>query len=516
MRRASCYRPAVRSLLSSTLAASLLLASAARSQTHETDEAVVASPNGPAQPRLEVPAAPEQRLAWLKTQIDTLLQDPALSGAHIGIAVTEVDSGRVLYGRGETELLNPASNTKLFTTAAGLALLGPEYRWKTVAYADGPVQSGEVKGRLYLKGHGDPTLVVEDLWRIVADLWAGGVRRIAGDLVVDDSFFDGARLAPGFAQKDEDAAFRAPSSALSLNYNAVGVHILPGATDGAPARVVVEPPSPYFEITNEVRTSSTARTTVTLEARDGKDRTLLVARGRIGLKDAGVTLQKRVGHPELYAGYALRELLARRGIKVTGQVMKGAVPTEARALSVHYSLPLGVVIREVNKRSNNFMAEQLLKTIGAEAGGKPGTWQKGLDGVAGFLERVGIGRSSYKMTNGSGLYDSNRFTPLQIVTLLRSSYRDFRYASDYLGSLALAGADGTTTHRMVGGLAERFVRAKTGTLLGISCLSGYAGAPNKAPLLFSILMNDLTDAGSAKARRVQDQIAETLVAYLSR
>ena len=94
------------------------------------------------------------------------------------------------------------------------------------------------------------------------------------------------------------------------------------------------------------------------------------------------------------------------------------------------------------------------------------------------------------------------------------SVRDRR--SDYLGSLALSGADGTTTHRMVGGLAERFVRAKTGTLLGISCLSGYAGAPNRAPLLFSILMNDLTDAGSAKARRVQDQIAETLVAYLSR
>ncbi|MEO6954164.1 MAG: D-alanyl-D-alanine carboxypeptidase/D-alanyl-D-alanine-endopeptidase [Polyangia bacterium] len=511
----------MRSLLPSTLAVWLacplfLGAPVAHAQSHETDEAVVASPNGVAQQRLEVPAAPDQRLAWLKTQIDTLLQEPALAGSHIGVAVTEVDSGRLLYGRSETSLLNPASNTKLFTTAAALALLGPEYRWKTVAYADGPVQSGEVKGRLYLKGHGDPTLVVEDLWRIVADLWAGGVRRISGDLVVDDSFFDGARLAPGFAQKNEDAAFRAPSSALSLNYNAVGVHILPGATDGAPARVVIEPPSPYFEITNEVRTSATARTNLTLEAKDAKDRTLLIARGRISIKDTGVTLLKRVGQPELYAGYALRELLTRRGIKLTGQVVVGTVPADARALAVHYSLPLGIVIREINKRSNNFMAEQLLKTMGAEAGGKPGTWQKGLDAVAGFLERIGIARSTYKMTNGSGLYDSNRLTPMQIVTLLRSSYRDFRYASDYLGSLALAGADGTTTHRMVGGLAERFVRAKTGTLLGVSCLSGYAGAPNKAPLLFSILMNDLTDAGSAKARRIQDQIAETLVAYLYR
>jgi D-alanyl-D-alanine carboxypeptidase/D-alanyl-D-alanine-endopeptidase (penicillin-binding protein 4) len=171
-------------------------------------------------------------------------------------------------------------------------------------------------------------------------------------------------------------------------------------------------------------------------------------------------------------------------------------------------------VRDVNKRSNNFMAEQILKTLGAETGGRPGTWPKGIDAVAGFLEKLGIARTEYKMTNGSGLYDSNRFTASQLTTLLRATYKDFRFAADFVGSLGLAGADGTVGHRMEGGLAERYVRAKTGTLAGVSALAGYAGAPGKAPLAFAILMNDLTDAGSARARRAQDQIAEALVAYL--
>jgi D-alanyl-D-alanine carboxypeptidase/D-alanyl-D-alanine-endopeptidase (penicillin-binding protein 4) len=119
------------------------------------------------------------------------------------------------------------------------------------------------------------------------------------------------------------------------------------------------------------------------------------------------------------------------------------------------------------------------------------------------------------MTNGSGLYDSNRFTPTQLVTLLKVAYKDFRFAADFVGSLGLAGADGTVGHRMEGGLAERYVRAKTGTLAGVSCLAGYAGAPGRAPLAFAIFMNELSEAGAPRARRAQDQIAEILVTYLS-
>jgi D-alanyl-D-alanine carboxypeptidase/D-alanyl-D-alanine-endopeptidase (penicillin-binding protein 4) len=477
------------------------------------DDAVAATADAQAL-RLEPP--PGDRGPWLHQQLDALLGDSALAGMRVGVAVAEADTGKALYGRNENQPFNPASNVKLFTTAAALAMLGPEYRWKTVIFGDSSVQGGEVKGRLYLKGHGDPTLVAEDLWRIVADLWAAGVRKVSGDLAVDDSFFDAVRSGPGFDQKQEDAAFRAPNGAVSLNYNAVGVHILPGASDGAPAKIVIEPPSPYFEVVNEARTSISSRTNITVEAKDITNRTQLHVKGRIRLSDRGVEVLKRVGHPDLYTGYALRELLSRRGIKVSGQVVNAVVPPEARALAVHYSAPLGVAVRDVNKHSNNFMAEQVMKTLGAETGGRPGTWPKGVEAVSSYLDKLGISRNDYKMTNGSGLYDSNRFTPMEFVTLLRAAYRDFRYSADYLGSLSLAGADGTIGHRMAGSLAERWVRAKSGTLMGVSCLTGYAGAPGRAPLVFSILMNDVGDAATGKARRVQDQIAETLVAYLAK
>ena len=457
---------------------------------------------------------PENRQKWLKEQIDAVLREPELAKAKVGVDVVDVDSGKILYARNDAGLFNPASNVKLFTTAAALAILGPEYRWKTVVYADAPISGGELKGRLYIKGHGDPTLVVEDLWRVVADLYSAGLRKVSGDLVVDDTFFDDVRVGPGFDQKQEDLPFRAPNGALSLNYNAVGVHVMPGAGDAAPARVIVDPQTPYFTIVNDARTVAAGRTVVTVESRETTDHTELKVAGRIRVGDEGVVALRRVAHPDLYTANAFRELLARRGIKVSGNIVRDAAPSTARALAAHYSQPLGVVVRDVNKHSNNFMAEQILKTLGAETGGRPGTWAKGVDAVSGFLERLGIARKDYKMTNGSGLYNSNLFSPAQLTTLLRVAYKDFRFAADFIGSLALAGADGTVSHRMEGGLAERYVRAKTGTLAGVSCLAGYAGAPGHAPLAFAIFMNDIPDPSTLKARRAQDAIAEAMVAYL--
>jgi D-alanyl-D-alanine carboxypeptidase/D-alanyl-D-alanine-endopeptidase (penicillin-binding protein 4) len=451
---------------------------------------------------------------WLAAQIDLALTDPVLNGAKVGVAVVDTESGKALYSRNEGGLFNPASNVKLFTTAAALALLGPEYRWKTVVYAEGPLVAGELKGKLYLTGHGDPTLVIEDLWRLVSDLWQLGLRKVSGELIVDDTFFDDVRVGPGFEQKSEDAPFRAPQGALSLNYNAVGVHVLPGNAEGAPARVVIDPSTPYFTVINEARTVAAGHTALTVESRETPDHTEIHVAGRINVKSSGELQLRRVAHPDLYTANAFRELCTRRGIKIAGAITRGAAPAGIRALAAHYSQPLGVAVRDVNKRSNNFMAEQILKTLGAETGGRPGTWQKGIDAVASFLDKLGIPASAYKMTNGSGLYDSNRFSPAQLVLMLRSVYKDFRFAADFVGSLGLAGADGTVGQRMEGGLAERYVRAKTGTLQGVSCLAGYAGAPGKAPLAFAIFMNGVSDQGTARARKAQDQIAEVLVAYL--
>ena len=192
--------------------------------------------------------------------------------------------------------------------------------------------------------------------------------------------------------------------------------------------------------------------------------------------------------------------------------MAAAPKDGLRTLATHDSPTLAVVVHELGKRSNNFVAEQVLRTLGGEVMGRPGTWQKGLDAVGRYLEGMGIARASYTMRNGSGLYDSNRFSAEQIATVIRSAMRDFRISGEFLASLAVSGADGTLANRMTGSAAERYVRAKTGTLAKVSCLSGVAGAPGQKPLVFSLLMNDVRSP--VEARGLQDQITELLVGFL--
>jgi D-alanyl-D-alanine carboxypeptidase/D-alanyl-D-alanine-endopeptidase (penicillin-binding protein 4) len=453
-------------------------------------------------------------------RLDELFTLPVLASAKLSVIVTESDTGKVIYARGEKVMLNAASNVKIVTSAAALALLGPEYRWKTAVY--GPAKAGarwlnpggEVSGDLYLRGSGDPTLSTRDLNELAAELLALGVRKVHGALVVDAAFFDGGNLGPAYDQKVESAAFRAPSSAASLNANAVLVTITPAATPGAAARVVLDPPSPHLVVAGRVITASKGPAVPLVETSDaGNGQTRVTLSGRVRLGSEPRSFLRRVVHPERYLGATFLQILQKRGITFDKPLRQEPLPPEGwKALATHDSPPLAVVIHDLNKRSNNFAAEQVIRTLGAEVVGRPGTWDKGLEAVARYLEGAGVPRQSYRMTNGAGLYDSNRFTAEQLATVLRAAMRDFRIAGEFLASLSVAGADGTLGQRMAGTVAERYVRAKTGTLANVSCLSGIAGAPGQKPVVFSMLMNDVPNP--LEARVVQDRAAEILVSFL--
>ncbi len=470
------------------------------------------------------PAAVGERRDWLRTRLDELFALPSLANAKVSVVVTESDGGKPLYNRGEKAGLNAASNVKLVTSAAALALLGPEFRWRTAVY--GPSKAGgrwldpggELPGDLYLRASGDPTLTTQHLAELAAELAALGLRRVRGALIVDASSFEGGTVGPAYDQKTESAAFRAPSSAASLNGNSIAVTITAGATAGAPARVVLDPPSPYLLVDGKVITARQGPAVPLVETQDGGGgdagpaQTKISVSGRIRLGAEPRIFFRRVVHPEVFLGQTFRQILTKRGIAIDRPLKIAAVPDGWRALATHDSPPLAIVVHDLNKRSSNFAAEQVIRTLGAEVVGRPGTWDKGLEAVARYLESVGIHRGSYKMANGAGLYDSNRFSADQIAQVLRAAIRDFRIAGEFLASLSVAGADGTLAQRMAGTVAERYVRAKTGTLANVSCLSGIAGAPGQRPLVFSILMNDI--ANPFEARAIQDRAAEILVSYL--
>jgi D-alanyl-D-alanine carboxypeptidase/D-alanyl-D-alanine-endopeptidase (penicillin-binding protein 4) len=469
-----------------------------------------------------VPRPADARTAqpWLRQRLDGLVAD-GTRFAKLAVFVAEADTGKTLFAYEPKRPMNIASNVKLMTTAAALAQLGPEYRFKTVVTTDEPRGSdAELGGDLILRGYGDPSLRVEDLGSLAAALAARGLRRVGG-VTVDDSFFDEARWGPGFEQKGEDGYWRAPNGATSIESNTYTLTVQPGAAEGAPARIILDPPSSYLQVKNGVRTTARGRSALTVEAVSqagaghSDDVMVVQVSGRIRTDDPGRSFRRRVEHPARYAGATFIDALRRYGIRVARRSVRLATAAATtRTLATHLSEPLSVLIREVNKRSNNFMAEQLVKSVGAEVGGAPGSWAKGLDAIARYLDGIGVLRTQYVMKNGSGLYDSSRFTPEQVAVLLRAAYRDFRYSADFLSSLAVAGTDGTIGHRLGGSQAERYVRAKTGTLAAVSCLSGYAGFPAKPPLVFSILMNDVTEESVLQARQLQDDLVQALLAYL--
>jgi len=422
--------------------------------------------------------------------LDELLARPALRDARVGVCVVSLDTGAWLYARDADVLLNPASNVKLFTSAAALARLGPEFRFDTEFLLDAGTGGAAAPRTLYVRGKGDPSVVTERLYAMAADLSHLGLRRVA-DIVLDDSWFDAERIAPGFDQEDGDRAYLAPTGALSLNFNTVAVHVAPGDRVGAPARVELEPDSPFFELVNRTVTvgpRSARRLVPSSQPLPGRQR--IVVEGRVPLGGRPSATWRKIDDPPRYFGETLRRLLEARGVRVVGRVRPGPVPPDARLFHVAESEPLDELVRRLNKSSNNFTAEQLMKALGAATSGPPGHLGGGVAAVEQLLAELGIPRGSYVMKNGSGLNDANRFSARQTVRLLAAMARRFPLASEYLASLPVAGKDGTIRWRMEGTEAVGRVRAKTGTLDGVSTLAGYVETASRERLAFAIFVND--------------------------
>lgn len=428
----------------------------------------------------------------LPDAIATILRTSPIRGARAGVIVTDLDTGEVVYRKNADELLNPASNVKILTTAAALARLGPDFRYPTEVLFGGPVEDGVLKGNLYLRGQGDPSLSTERLYRIVRQLRHLGLEEVQGNLIADDTYFDADYDGPGWEQDDSDRPYMAGAGALSLNLNAIEILVFPGERIGQNARVVVEPGSDYLVVDNQaVTTGARSRSRIVASSDPQGSRQRVAVRGRIAYGRDRVVTYRRISHPPLFAAHTFREVLAEQEIGLKGRVMLGATPERLKPVLTDWSEPLPLLVHRLNKWSQNHMAEMLLKTLGAETYGAPGTWAKGISAVEAFLaEEVGIPRGSLVLRNGSGLNDTNRASARQIAKVLEWAWKESTVAPELMASLPIAGIDGTTRNRLVGTLGEGRVRAKTGTLQNVTALSGYATAQNGKNYAFSILVND--------------------------
>jgi D-alanyl-D-alanine carboxypeptidase/D-alanyl-D-alanine-endopeptidase (penicillin-binding protein 4) len=426
----------------------------------------------------------------LRKSIDTLLSQPPLSSARVSAQIVSLDDGQVVYARSPDDQLNPASNTKLVTSAAALVRLGPEFRFTTDVLGDKAIDRGRVR-TLYVKGRGDPSINTERLQGLVADLWHRGLRQV-GDIVLDDSYFDPEPWGPGWEQEQSDKAYAAPVGALSLNHNSVAIYVAPAANRNGRVRIDLEPEARgYFVLENRVATVGVngRRRVIPHTFADG-EHTRVVVSGRFPLRGEATVLYRRVTNPTFYFGQTLQQLLRDHGIRVQGHLRRATVPETASLINSYESPELAEVVRDMNKVSSNFIAEMLIKTLGAELRGVPGTWTKGLDVAQDLLAEMGLPRGTYQLRNGSGLNDTNRFSAQQMTALLVAVWKKFPVAAEFVSSLGIAARDGTMRLRMEGTDAAGRLRAKTGTLDKVTALSGYVQSLGGERFVFSILVND--------------------------
>jgi len=439
-----------------------------------------------------------------------LVQAAERDEARVGLMVYDMATGRY-YAYNAQELLIPASTIKLLTAAAALDGLGPEYRFRTTIAHDGALsESGELRGNLFLKGYGDPTLTTETLVGWADALVERGLRAVTGNLLLDVSFFgeDGQTVGQGWLPGEPQPLV----GALSVNHNQVRLSVAPGAAAGAPAELHVEPALPTLVVHNHVVTAE-AGGRATLQWRTDEAGGLIVE-GRIPVGVRAVQKQATAQSPALYVGDLFRRLLAERGVAFAAEttVGPGDMPAEAQPLLESRSEPLRRVLSVMLKRSDNFISEQVLRTLGGEMFGR-GDSQTGRQAVARFLENAGLSALPYVLCDGCGLRLDNELSADLLVGLLVFMH-DHPHGQVFRDALAVAGVDGTLARRLRDTAAYRQVRAKTGSLLGVSALAGYITPADGRTLAFAILMNGPAARGwgwvDAMRRRQDDMVLEML------
>lgn len=488
----------------------------------------------------------------LAAKIDKILAEPDVARGMWGVDVVSLANGKTLYEHDDEKLFTPASNTKLFTTAAVLALIGPDYKFKTTVESLASVDKyGRLTGDLLLVGRGDPNISgrvlpyrlrterkivpIQALEMLADQLVQKGLKYVDGDVVADDSYFAFERYGEGWTQDDLVWEWGAPVSALTINDNVVFVSIMPADRVGDKAFVGVAPYAEYYKIDNRIITTppGTGPRKIYINREPGSN--LLTLWGNMSLDDSGANEALAIEDPADFAAQMFRAMLEKRGIVVYGKsrtkhnelanLSTFSVTTMASAgggderssfiprtnvpavLASYESRTLGDDIRVINKVSQNLHAELMLRLLGREKG-NAGTIEGGLEVLRGFLSQVGIHSDEYVFYDGSGLSRQNLVTPHAIVKLLTYATGQ-PWGQLYADSLPVGGVDGSLSERFKNGVVLGHVSGKTGSLGHVNSLSGYLTTPKGDRLVFSILGNN-HNLTSKRALETIDRIVEAI------
>ncbi|MHB8345919.1 MAG: D-alanyl-D-alanine carboxypeptidase/D-alanyl-D-alanine endopeptidase [Acidiferrobacterales bacterium] len=439
-------------------------------------------------------------IAWAKNPPGQQLPAPVaavlryygMPARSLSIVVRPADGSSSVLDFNADVPRSPASTLKLLTTLVSLEKLGPAYTWKTEAYGSGPVRRGTLEGNLYIKGYGDPDLVIEDFWRFLHGLRESGIRDISGDLVLDRSYFAPADTTPGEFDGHPLRPYNVLPSALLVNFQAVRIRFFPEPRRHW-VRIVADPLPDRMSIVNHVRLVSGsclggARAVGMQETRSRSGKKVTFSGDYAAACGQGDRYRVLSGLRD-YMGGIFRELWTGMGGHFSGHVRFARVPPSARLLYTEHSPPLAVVIRDINKYSNNVMARQLLLTLGAKFVQTPGTVEKGDRVVRAWLAANGMSFPELVVGNGSGLSRRARISARHLADVLIAAYNSPEMP-EFFSSLPILSVDGTMKDRLDGTLLAGRAHLKTGSLNGVRSTAGIMLDDKGRRMVVVCLQND--------------------------
>ena len=490
-----------------------------------------------------------QSAGRLGHDIRAILDDPDSARGFWGIYAVSLDSGKVIFALNQDKLFTPASNAKLFTTAAVFGLIGPDYRFKTTVETLGALDKyGRLNSDLVLVGRGDPNLSgralpynmhterktppIQVLQDLADQLVQHGLKYVDGDVVADDSYFVWERYDEGWSQDDLAREWGAPVSALTINDNVIFVNVMPADRPGERAFLSITPFPEYYKIDNRVMTTpqGTGPRTVSINREPGSNQ--LTFWGNIPQDDPGFGEALAIEDPADFSARLFRQLLEERGVtiygrarthhtelastetfSVTSMASGGGDTTRPpnpapMVLASYQSQPVTQDLRVINKVSQNLHAELMLRLLGKEKG-TSGSIEGGLEVLRGFLVNAGIKADQFVFFDGSGLSREDLVTPQALVAILRYCHQQ-PWGQTYADTLPVAGVDGSLADRFRNTSAAKVVRAKTGSLSHVYSLAGYATTQSGEPIAFAVMTNN-NNMPTKKALDTIDQIVLRLV-----
>jgi len=445
--------------------------------------------------------------------VDSIINrvDPQI---NMGMVVIDLNTGEKLYQRNPTKSFIPASNMKLFSDAAALLALGPDYRFRSKLTTDATVlEDGVLNGSIYLFLPGDPSLSQENLRKMLSQLPLWGVKRIQGNVIIVSNNSVVNTYPPGRVASDFKYSYGAPIAPLVLDENRLTVTVNPGFRAGAPAYIELNAPNSNLSINNQVKTTASGACGISFSMDDENH---LTVRGCIGVGQWAIQQRLAVRNPLRFADDSITQSLAHLNIHLDGKVLLGHAPSSSLLLASHTSKPISQLMADTLKPSDNVYADSLFLDAATKLNGGPLNWQPAQAIVKTFLQQqTGINLQNAVLTDGSGLSRENLLTAQQTVDLLRFLHTRFSLAYEYIAALPVAGHDGTLQRRFRKPSAQGLLRAKTGTMTGVMSLSGYLYTANAHTLAFAIFINRRPGTSPAVAGRYRS-LVDTLCDFFLR